>query len=235
MNGDLRVSSGVDRADLPCNRHSQTPQHMPMQWVSSVFWSNERRGNPPAPHKARGSSSLALNRFRNRLFGIPLPQVADEMITCHLTWMHGLGVYKRLNAVFFLCAPGIHSPGCRESFVDGWVIGVPSFSFFLLNVLHGCLWKPCQWMAPLSGADEQIVGSDSPNSIPFLCQFGRLRYHSPVLPMPPGRNSNAPLHCGQDSPNFFWYRASVCFLSPSLLLWPHESAALSLPKWFTSS
>lgn len=72
-------------------------------------------------------------------------------------------------------------------------------------------------MAPLSGPDEQIVGSDSPNSIPFLCQFGRLRYRSPVLPMPPGRNSNAPLHSGksgQDSPNSFCYRASVCFLCP---------------------
>lgn len=53
---------------------------MPIQGVSSIFWSYEREGNPPASHKARGSGSLVPIRDSRMFFGIRLPLITDKTV-----------------------------------------------------------------------------------------------------------------------------------------------------------
>lgn len=138
----------------------------------------------------------------------------------------------------FLSLPNTYTCSlCKMCFVDSWVAGVSYFSFFLLNVLPGCLWMPCQWMVPLSSILEQSAGSDLP-SLNLL----RLRPTHPTHPSFPGPQGeiqpNAPLHSQQSdraSQTSFATGHLFALSSSVLLLWPHESVASPHPQPQTAS
>lgn len=107
---------------LPASKHNGN--------ISSIYLSFEplRRDDIPQPLTKPG----APVRFRKRLFGIWLPQLADKTIKYHLTWRQCLGVSKQPRASFSSSAHQVHMLLVAKSlsWMAGW-LGCPvPLSFF---------------------------------------------------------------------------------------------------------
>lgn len=131
--------------------HNGTPAH----GGSSAFGC-VRVEEAPRPSQSQGSRPRADERFRKDLWD-PASPGADKTITVSSYLGALLGSVPSPECkVFFLCPPGVHTPGCKESFVCGWV---SCFSFFSSS-------KCPPRMSPnalptkglLLGRDEQTAG-----------------------------------------------------------------------------
>lgn len=137
MTGTLRVSSGAAGTTLPCDHHSQTRQRCAN--AAGIICLYPMRGEEiPLPLTEPGAPVIWRQAaIPEQSLWDPAPPGCGQDDTASFAWGACFGSVQTAECnVFFLCPPGIHSPGGTESFVDDCMIGVSCF--MLLKVPHGC-------------------------------------------------------------------------------------------------
>lgn len=200
---DQRDSSDATTTALPGSRGSQPPK------FNAVYTSRitcllmcARVGRSPRPsHKDKTPGLWCGREVQEGSLGSHFPRSAIRQYSLILLRCIAWECPPAECTVFFLCPPGAHTPGCKESFVCG---RVSCFSFFLLNVLRGCLRMPGQQRARCQAEKSRQRAESPPTPLtgfarpggrtPARLSFPRL-WEGLQRPLHPGHNDGVSLSC----------------------------------------